>query len=192
MSTSAASWVAWVLCSPPGSLQALHELECYCPVCHLHCCSWAFLGCWYWEPGFLYAAPAAGRASVGGAATGGWVTSSAVVPEALVHVCHLPLLGGAGAETRVGVIAACTASGHWCVQVCSKISGIPTPAGNIHILDADPTAVKTGATAGGAGGQVTSSALCPEASGCVYHLPLLEVGRGCSLWLLALVCTSIL
>ena len=41
-------------------------------------------------PGDSYAAPAAGGAGVGDATTGGWVISSAVVPEVLIvfSTCH--------------------------------------------------------------------------------------------------------
>ena len=43
-----------------------------------------------WE---LYAAPTSGEVGVRGATTGGWVTSSAVVPEASGQKFHLPQLG---------------------------------------------------------------------------------------------------
>ena len=47
--------------------------------------------------GGLYAVPAAGRASVGKAATrrggGGWFIGTTVVPEASGHKQHTPLLG---------------------------------------------------------------------------------------------------
>lgn len=46
-----------------------------------------------WGPGDLHGAPAADKAGVGGAAIGGWVTGSAVVPEDSVPRFHLPLLG---------------------------------------------------------------------------------------------------
>ena len=44
--------------------------------------------------GNLYTAPTAGRAGVWRATTGGWVTGSAVVPEASAHRFHLPPLRG--------------------------------------------------------------------------------------------------
>ena len=62
-------------------------------------------------PRDLYAAPAAGRAGIGGAATGGWVTSSAVAPEASVHMFHLPPQGEAAAKQGEIVIAAHSHSG---------------------------------------------------------------------------------
>ena len=51
-------------------------------------CCW----CFYQGPGVLYASPAAGRAGVGGAATGSWVMGTAVAPEASDCRCYLPLL----------------------------------------------------------------------------------------------------
>ena len=47
-----------------------------------------------WGPGDLYAAPTAGGDGVGGAPTGGWVTSSSVVPDASGLRFHHPPLGG--------------------------------------------------------------------------------------------------
>ena len=41
----------------------------------------------------MYAALVAGKVGVKGANTGGWVTSSAVAPEASGHRRYLPLLG---------------------------------------------------------------------------------------------------
>ena len=95
--TSSASGVTWILCFSPSSLWAFLSLGCCCPVYHLHCCSRLVWGCWLpcsqgcWVngchcccqgPGHLFAAPIGGGASVRCAATGGWATGSAVVPEA--------------------------------------------------------------------------------------------------------------
>ena len=44
------------------------------------------------RPRVLYVSPAAGRAGIVGAATGGWLMGSAVVPEASGHRCHPPPL----------------------------------------------------------------------------------------------------
>ena len=74
---------------------ALHRLRCCCHMCCLHCCSQLIWGCWQchhcWGPGVLYAAPAASRVSVRGAAAGGWVMGNAAAPEASGHRHHLPL-----------------------------------------------------------------------------------------------------
>ena len=140
-STSAASGVTWVSYSPTCYPWALHRVGYCCPLHRLFCCSWLIWGCWKhhcqgcwvhcccWGPRFLYAAPTTGRTGVGGAATRGWVTSSAVPPEASGHKCHLPLLGeGQGLSHRC------------CCCACSLWSSLP-----VHFLK--PQVTGTTATA---------------------------------------------
>ena len=128
----------------------------------------------------LYAAPTDGRAGAWGATTGDWVTSSAVIPEAPGHRCHLPPLRGAGTKSLVIVavlLQPLVPSVHmFALKTQVKV---PLPSQEYLCFGKCSHCRKDWCQAGGErGGWVTGSTLCPESSGLVRHLPPLGESRG--------------
>ena len=82
-----------------------------------------------WGPEDLHTAPATGGAGFGVAATGGWVTSSTVVPIPYDHRFHLPLLEGGRGCFFCSHPSACSCANRAILDLCRPglqlLGGVP-------------------------------------------------------------------